>query len=325
MRQRLVPRSLALAVFLLAAPVLSGAQEHLQRKRIAVLDFEDYSGSKVTASRVFGADIGDVGRGISAALIVKLKACDKYTVIDQSAIKTLLAEQNSSEEDHLDAYGRAAKFGRMLGLDAMVVGAITRFGPDEANRSSGLSGVGTRKSKAYVELTARLLGMTTGEVLAEFKASGTSVGSGEVMQIAGRGKAKNPQEILGNEFADSLLGEATRNAVAKIAEELDSFATKIPVPAAEIDALVADVEGNRITVNVGWKSGWRVGDKVTVSREQRAATDRNAAGAASTVAEQIGEATVTEVTDSYVSAVLETATAVKVGDRVRRTGTQQGP
>ena len=323
-RLRLVPLYCVAAVFLEAVFLPCDAQE-IQRKRVAVLDFEDYSGSNVAAAKVFGADIGDLGRGVSAEIIVKLKASGKYTVIDQSALKQLLAEEDRSEDDHLDAYGRAAKFGRMLGLDAMIVGAITRFGPDDVQKGTNHSGLSTRKSKAYVDITARILGMARGEVLAEFKATGESSRSGEVMQVTGRGQTKTSPDILGNEFTDSLLQEATRNALTKIAADLDSFAPKIPNPAGGLEALVAEVAGDSITLNVVRKSGWNVGDRLSISRELPAPDNLKAEGSSQTVKELIGEATISEVADSYLSAIVRSSKEVHVGDRVRRISDERAP
>ncbi len=194
------------------------------KKRVAVLNFEDDSGGSAAASQAFGADAADVGKGISAQIIEKLITGGKYTVVDRSAVKALLEEQNGAQEGE-DAYSTAARIGRMLGLDAMIIGALTRFGPDAATKGGGhLPGVGTRKSKAYVDITARVLDMTTGQLIGGFTATGESTGSAEVIHINGPGRLGSTPEILSGAFANSLLGEATRNAVEKIAEQLDSFA-----------------------------------------------------------------------------------------------------
>ena len=55
----------------------------------------------------------------------------------------------------------------------------------------------------------------------------------------------------------------------KLAVQLDSFAEKIPTLTLQIDGLVAEVAGNSVTLNVGKKTGLRVGDKLAVVREIR--------------------------------------------------------
>jgi hypothetical protein len=84
--------------------------------------------------------------------------------------------------------------------------------------------------------------------------------------------------MLSNEFVDSLLGEATRTAIEKIAAQLNSFAEKITVLRIEMDGIVAEVAGNSLTLNLGKKSGIKVGDKLSIFREVRAGPDTQTAG-----------------------------------------------
>jgi len=289
------------------------------KKRVAVLNFEDDSGASTATSNAFGADAADVGKGISAQIIEKLIAGGKYTVVDRSAVKALLEEQNGAPEGE-DAYGAAARIGRMLGLDAMIIGAITRYGPEAAPKSGGHLLMSTRKSKAYVDITTRVLDMTTGQLIGGFTATGESARSGEVMHMNGPGRLGETPEILSGDFANSLLGEATRNAVEKIAEQLDSFAEKIPPLALQIDGLVAEVAGNSVTLNVGKKTGVRVGDKLAILREIRAVGDTP-----TDVVEHVGEVTVTEVADVYATAIFSGSGQVRVGDRVKSVANSPAP
>jgi curli biogenesis system outer membrane secretion channel CsgG len=297
------------------------------RRRVAVLNFEDYSGGSTGTPQAFGAGAAAAAKGVSAQLIEKLTHSEKYTVVDQFKVEKLLVEQNSSEPDGVDVYGRASRIGRMLGLDAMIVGAITRFGPEAVPKQAagGHPGVSRRKSKAYVDITARILDMTTGQVIAEFTATGESAGTGGVTRIIGHGHSKEPQEMLGNEFVDSLLGEASRNAIEKIAGQLDSFAEKIPVLSIGMEGLVAEVAGNSLTLNIGKKSGIKVGDKLTVLREVREVTDPQTGQRLPPVVEPLGEATVTEVADDYATASFSGSAEVQVGDRVKAAATSAIP
>jgi len=314
---------IAAAISLVVLCSTACAQVSAPQKRVAVLNFEDDSGGSAAASQAFGADAADVGKGISARIIEKLIAGGKYTVVDRSAVKALLEEQNGAQEGE-DAYGTAARIGRMLGLDAMIIGALTRFGPDAAAKSGGhLPGMSTRKSKAYVDITARVLDMTTGQLIGGFTATGESAGSGEVIHIKGPGHPNGAPEILSGAFANSLLDEATRNAVEKIAAQRDSFAEKIPTLTLQIDGLVAEVAGNSVTLNVGKKTGLRVGDKLAILREIRGGDDPPTAQG--TVVEHVGEATVTEVADVYATAIFSGSGQVRVGDRVRSVANSPSP
>ncbi len=291
------------------------------------MNFEDYTGTSAEAAKVFGADAGDAGKGISALLIEKLAAGGKFTLVDQSAVRKLLKEQNSLGDDRLDAYGRAAKIGRMLGLDVMIVGAITRFGPDASQQEArgGHSGMSTWKSKAYVDITARVLNMTTGEVIAELKATGESARTGEVMRVKPRGNSSEAQNILGTEFVDSLLGEATRSAVQKIAGQLNALAEKIPTRKIEFDGLVAEVSGDSVTLNLGINSGLKSGDKLAVMREGRAVTDPQTGASLAPVVERVGEVTITGVAELFSTAIFSGPRQIHVGDHVKSPASSQIP
>jgi curli biogenesis system outer membrane secretion channel CsgG len=320
MRLRRVFWRVALATWLVFLCSTACPQAIAQKKRVAVLDFEDDTGGSMAASGAFGTDAGAAGKGISALIIAKLVEGGKYTIVDRSALKKVLDEQNSSEANDTDPATTAAKIGRMLGLDAMIVGRITRFGPQAAQKEGGHFGMSTRKSKAYVDITSRVLEMSSGQVLAVFTASGESVRSGEVIRIrvgGSHGKPKSTQEMLGSEFVNSLLGEASGDAVEKVAGQINSFAEKIPTLKIALDGLVAEVAENSVTLNLGKKSGVKVSDKLAIVREIRAVADPTTGASLPPVVEHVGEATVTEVADDYAMATFSGSEQVRVGDRVR--------
>lgn len=292
-------------------------QEETPKKRIAVLNFDNPDVGADAPSGLFGADGEDVGKGISALLIQKLVQGGKYTLVDRSALAKLLKEQSGAESDCVDAYGMATRIGRLLGLDAMIVGAVTRYGPEgkQVNVGGGGFGIHARKSKAYVEVTAAVLNITSGAIMADFKSAGESSRTGEISIMSGRGRGKSSMEILGSEFVESLLPEATNNAVEQIAAQLNAFAEKIPALQMAAEGRVAEVEGNVLTLNVGRKSGLQIGQRMEVLRQ--AATDSAAPADASPPAERIGLATITELGDDYATASFSGAGLPKVGDRVR--------
>ena len=59
-----------------------------------------------------------------------------YSVIERKALDKLITEQNFSNSDRADP-NSAAKIGKLLGLNAIIVGSITQFGRDDKNTSVG--------------------------------------------------------------------------------------------------------------------------------------------------------------------------------------------
>ena len=296
-------------------------QDVVSKRRIAVLNFDSPSAEPGSPSGPSGTAGEDVGKGISVQLIQKLVQGGKYTIVDRSALERLLKEQKDTDSGSVDAYGLAARIGRLLGLDAMIIGAVTRYGPDDKSKSASggafHSGVRTRQSKAFVEITAKVFSVGTGEVTAGFSCTGESEYSGTITTFGGRGPSKPAVDVLGSEFVGSLFGEATRNAVEQAATQLNSIADKIPVLRLSLEGLVAEVDKNLLTLNIGRKAGVNVGDQFEVVRSAKAPPGSASVDVPQPMAEHIGWATATEVADDYSIAEFSGAAPAQVGDRVR--------
>lgn len=294
------------------------AQDEAPKKRVAVLNFDNPDAGADAPSGLFGAGGGDVGKGVSAMLIQKLVQGGKYTLVDRSALAKLVKEQSEAESDRMDAYALAAKIGHLLNLDAMIIGAVTRYGPEakQVNAHGGGFGLHTRKSKAYVEITAAVLNITTGAILADFKALGESSRMGEITVLSARGRA-SAMEILGGEFVESLLPEATSNAVDQIAMQLDAFAEKIPALQITMEGRVAEVAGSVLTLNMGTKAGLKMGQQMEILRDTPASSNATTPSDSPHLPEKIGLVTITELGDDYATAVFSGPGVPHVGDRVR--------
>jgi curli biogenesis system outer membrane secretion channel CsgG len=297
----------------------SHSQESTPKKRIAVLNFDNPRVGTDAPKGLFGVDGEDVGKGVSVQIIQKLVEGGRYAIVDRSSLEELLKEQKQSDRNELDAYGMAAKIGRLLGLDAMIIGAITRYAPDEKDQSEGgvpFPGMHARKARATVGITARVFNVGTGEVMASFTGEGESMHTGEVLILGVRGHGKGSQEMLGSEFAESLFPEATRSAVERITGQLNAFADKIPALTVTIEGLVADVEGNTLTLSLGKRSDVKVGDRLKIVRNAAGKGNSESAKAVPVAAEPIGIATVTEVAEDYVTATFSGPGHAQVGDRI---------
>ena len=91
-------------------------------------------------SALFGTNV-DVGKGITDLLVKYLVQDGTYSVIERKAMDKIIAEQNFSNSDRANP-NSAAKLGKLLGVDAMIVGSITQFGNDTKNTNVGGGGGG---------------------------------------------------------------------------------------------------------------------------------------------------------------------------------------
>src|SRR4030095_7221042 len=163
---------LMIAALLLPANLMA-QQAQGRKKRVAIFDF-DYATVQSNVSAIFGTNV-DIGQGISDMLVTFLVKDGTYSVIERKALDKILAEQNFSNSDRANP-NSAAKIGKLLGVDAIIVGSITQFGNDTKNTGVGgvgaglgkvgLGGFSRKESKAVVALSARIVDIDTAEILA---------------------------------------------------------------------------------------------------------------------------------------------------------------
>jgi curli biogenesis system outer membrane secretion channel CsgG len=301
-----------------------------QKKRVAVLNF-DYGTVQNSVTAIFGTN-QDVGKGISDLLVQKLVEDAKFSVIERNALDKVLAEQNFSNSDRGDPT-TAAKIGRVLGVDAIIMGTVTQFGRDDKSttvggagaatsaltRGFGLGGLKKSQSKAVVAVTARLVDTSTGEILSAVTGNGESTRSGTSLLSAGGsggGSGAGAYDMTSTNFANTILGEAVHQAVNSLAEHLDANAATLPTHKVELSGLVADVSGNTVILNIGTKAGVKVGDALDVQRPKRTIKDPATGKVIKTIADKVGTVTVTEADADSATATFAGSAPAKVGDAV---------
>lgn len=299
------------------------------KKRIAVLNF-DYATVQSNVAAIFGSN-QDIGKGIADLLVDRFVNGAVYSVIERKALDSILKEQNFSNSDRADA-NTAAKLGRILGVDAIVIGSITQFGRDDKNTSVGgggfgglagrygLGGVGHKEAKAVVNITARLINVETGEILASATGQGTSQRSGTTLLGSG-GSAINAGgggvDMGSHNFGQTIIGEAVNKAVTDVARQLETNAGSLPTHTVHVDGLVADASGDTLILNIGAKSGLKVGDRLQVSRPVRPIRDPSTGKVIRMIEDKLGEVVITEVDQSSSVGKYTGSGPVKVGDAVK--------
>src|ERR1035441_3350595 len=201
-----------------------------RRPRIAVLDF-DYATVHTYSAAIFGSDV-DIGKGIADLLVTDLVKDGSFSIIERKALDKIMAEQNFSNSNRADPTS-AAKLGKLLGVDAILVGSITQFG-NETKKTNlggsggnwggyGLGGIGHSKSNANVGIDARLINVDTGEILAVAEGKGTSSRSSTSLLGGGgnwHGFGAGNADFGSSDFQNTIIGEATKIAVDKLTLDL---------------------------------------------------------------------------------------------------------
>jgi curli biogenesis system outer membrane secretion channel CsgG len=310
--------------FLMLALVPSGWAQN--KKRVAVMNF-DYATVRSSVAALFGGD-ADVGKGIADLIVTRLVTDGVYSVIERKALDKIINEQNFSNSDRANP-DSAAKIGRILGVDAIIVGSITQFGRDD--KSVGLGGfgagrvpfggggLGKRQAKAVVGINARMVNTETGEILAVAEGKGESKRSGLLLGGAGGssgGAGGGGLDMSSRNFGDTILGEAVAQAVNDLTKQLDDSAQRLPTPVLNVSGQVADVSGDTLILNVGSKAGVKVGDHLGVFRPGRQIKDPATGKVLKSIETKLGDVTITEVEDTSSTGTYA-GQAPKVGDAVR--------
>jgi len=310
-----------------AAPAATPAAPQGRKKRVAIFDF-DYATVHSQVAAIFGSDV-DVGKGISDLLVTNLVRDGSYSVIERKSLDKILKEQNFSNSDRADP-NSAAKIGKLLGVDAIIVGSITQFGNDTKNTNIGgggggfggfgLGGFGHKKSKAIVMLDARLVNIDTAEIMGVAEGKGESsrestsfLGGGGNWHGFGAGGA----DFGSSDFQNTIIGEAVKAAVDNMTTELIADKDKLVARTIVVEGLVAAVDSGQIVLNVGAKAGVKVGDQLTVERVTKEIKDPATGKVIRRMASPVGVVKVTDVDDISAVCTAVSGTGFKTGDAVK--------
>lgn len=312
-----------------AVPSTPAAATHSagRKKRIAVFDF-DYATVMTSSAAVFGNNV-DIGKGISDLTVKYLVQDGTYSVVDRKAMDKILAEQNFSNSDRANPTS-AAKLGKILGVDAIIVGSITQFGNDTKNTNIGgnggnwggygLGGFGHKKSKAIVAVDARIINIDTAEIMGVAEGKGESSRESTSMLGGGgswHGFGNGAVDFGSSDFQNTIIGEATTAAVKQMSTGLIADNSKLEARTITVEGLVAAVDGGQIVLNVGGKAGLKVGDELNVSRITKEIKDPATGQVIRRLSTSVGVIKLTDVDDISAVGSPVTGAGFKVGDAVK--------
>jgi curli biogenesis system outer membrane secretion channel CsgG len=202
--------------FLAAAVAVAGlagtAEAQSKRPLVAVMDF-DYG----TVDNWWGQY--DIGKGMADQVVDALVNDGSFRVVERKKLDTVLAEQDFAHSDRADpSAAKLAKIGKVLGVKYIIAGSITKFSTESRGGGMRVKGIGLggKKTKSEVALTARVIDATTGEIMISAKGLGeSSKGGGFDFSKGGFGVGTNSEE-----WRQSGLGDAQEKACTAFVESL---------------------------------------------------------------------------------------------------------
>ena len=204
--------------------------------RVGVVNFQNKTPSK------------HIGLGEAAADILGtiLQKTDRFIIIPQQDVASILEQQSMGASGAIDP-ATAAQMGKILGLNAIVTGAISAY--SEAEEGSDYLVYKKKKQIARVTVDYRLVDTTTG---IQFAADS---GQGVYEKQTGGALGLGSKSSYDADLRDGALRDALTKAMVNMLKQFES---------QEWSGRIASIKGRTVYLNAGQKTGLKVGDVLTV-------------------------------------------------------------
>jgi curli biogenesis system outer membrane secretion channel CsgG len=168
-----------------------------ERLKVGVMEFEDRSN--------YGR--GNLGTGASTVLGTELFKSQQFRVFEREKIDKVLGEQQFQHSGAVDAT-TAVQIGKIVGLDCVVFGAVTKFG----FRTEGKDLLVYRKKMVACDCTVdvRVVDVKTGELLYADQGDGTALKAAS--RVLGLGGSMG--------FDQTLAEDSLRAAIVKLLDNI---------------------------------------------------------------------------------------------------------
>ncbi|RLC03829.1 MAG: hypothetical protein DRH90_10355 [Deltaproteobacteria bacterium] len=216
---------------------LAPSEEYTGPKlRVGVVNFQNKTPSK------------HIGIGEAAADILGtiLQKTGRFIIIPQQDVASILGQQAMGASGAVNP-ATAAKMGKILGLNAMVTGAITAY--SEAEEGSDYLVYKKKKQIARVTVDYRIVDTTTGIQLV------ADSGQGVYEKKTGGALGLGSKSSYDADLRDGALRDALTKAMVNMLPQFES---------QEWSGRIASIKGRTVYLNAGKKTGLKVGDVLMV-------------------------------------------------------------
>ncbi|KAA0252351.1 MAG: hypothetical protein EDX89_18960 [Acidobacteria bacterium] len=273
------------------------------KPRVAVLQFED----KTSRYSWYQA-----GRSAQEMLITELVKAGKFRVVERDRLQTLMAEKDLSLSGDVDPK-TAVKAGQLLGVEFLVVGAVTELGVSDSRASApgyrGFPGFSVKTQKMEAALDARAISTATGEIVwSDSERDSTSDSS---VYVAGAGGGTEDRQKLDRVLRPIVGGLARSLARA----ELPTTGLGGAADASGVAGKIAKADGSTVFLNVGSEAGVSPGDEFDVYRVGDPIKDPDTGEVLGADEKKVGRVRVTAVKGARLStAAVVTGSGLQAGD-----------
>jgi curli biogenesis system outer membrane secretion channel CsgG len=236
------------------APKISGsAKDDSSRTGIAdeLAPAGEYTGPKLRIGVVNFLDqtpqkIPEIGEAAADILETILRKTDRFIIIPKQDVASVIGQQSLRVSGSINP-ATAAELGKILGLNAIVTGAIHSYSETEEGEDYLI--YKNKKKTARITVDYRIVDTTTGiQLMAD---SGQGVYSKKTGGMLGLGS----ESTCNTDLRDSALRDALTKPMAKMLKQLK---------AKEWNGRIAKVEGEKVYINAGQKTDLQVGNILVV-------------------------------------------------------------
>lgn len=286
-----------LPAFLSALLLLPLAVEAQERPRIAILQFQNNSTSRWGGDRL--------GAAATDELATQLVQTGEFSVVERERIQAIMAEQNLGMSGAVEPT-TAAEIGKILGVQAMVLGSITKFVVD--TKSGGIGPFSASFSEAETAVDVRVVSTESAEILMVAEGEGTKRFGGAAYEDI------DFERSFDQGAAQEALRPAIENAVGILVESKGDFQRMAP----QADAQVVGTREGDIYLDRGSNFGVEAGQRFNVFRVVDEIRDADG-NLLDRVTDQVGTVEVTRVLErSSIARVVEGD--AQEGDTLRPAG-----
>ncbi len=277
------------------------------KPRIAVIDFD--SEDKYFWSN-WQNHKEEVEFEVNALFMNELVKSGQFTVIERQRLDDILKEQGLSLSGQVST-SSAVSAGKLLGVDYMLTGRITKFGERQVGGKAGW-GIALSAKKKTLEggLSVRLINTTTGEIVFADEATGED--SNFNIDILGTGG--------GVDYDETAVDKVFRPAVEELSRKLIDKASGLSGSGGERPAAqgkISKVTGDVIFLNIGTNKGVKVGDSFTVYALGEEIVDPDTGESLGAEEAEVGKVEVIEVKEKYSKARVTSGSGMTAGSAVR--------
>jgi curli biogenesis system outer membrane secretion channel CsgG len=207
----------------------------IYKRKVAVGRFSNES----TYGRglLLDTDLDPLGKQASDILATMLQNSNRFLIFERPDLEKIEREQKLTGD------------GRLVGVDALILGSITEFGRATEGKSGFLSSTKRQVVRAVVNL--RLVEVSTGRVF--FAADGVGEAITETGEIAGFGSKAAYDATLNEKAITAAIGEVLDEVIGQL--EARPWRTYL-----------LDQDGDLVYVSGGYRQGLKVGDELVVMR-----------------------------------------------------------